>query len=577
MKRTVSSHIGMVLLACASLAPMLNTSRAASLTPIATGDAVVGATGDRANLALASGGGVPFSSSDLTDNYASDRVNDGVNDNTGNSWISLTTGTNEYVGVTLPGPSTISAMVFDGETGYGGRSAGTWSLQYTLAADPATTTSWTEIGEYVYSEPTCAQPMPRSLFAFPAINNVTGIRLVLKNSACINLAVQELEAYSPFTAPPAILTQPQSTNVMVGDMVTLSVSAENGESFQWSKDGTNISGAGASAYFLANVKLSDAGSYKVVVNGLGAVTSSVAVLTVTAAPAYASSKDAILADKPIHYYPLDETNGTVAADLGSKAGGGGTYTGGITLGQSVPTSQMGKAAAFFDGRDGSFVDLGVFHPGDAVTLEAWVNMATDASTAYKAVIARWDGSYEMDATGTDVGNLVIRNDSNAFGLVATAKPFQRNVWTHIASKFENGVLTIFMNGEQGTSQDLGGILQDQGLNTPDRVMIGATRAGILCWRGKIAQVAIYDKGLTAGQIRAHYQAAMPPQAPGLNTQNAVLVSWPSFPAGFILQGTPNLQTPVWSADTNTVRSEGGLFKVALPTGSENSFFRVTKP
>ena len=61
------------------LAAATATAQAASLTPIAVGDAAVAAAlAGRANVALASGGGVAFSSSDLGPAYAWDRVNDGV-------------------------------------------------------------------------------------------------------------------------------------------------------------------------------------------------------------------------------------------------------------------------------------------------------------------------------------------------------------------------------------------------------------------------------------------------------------------------------------------------------------------
>jgi len=359
----------------------------------------------------------------------------------------------------------------------------------------------------------------------------------------------------------------------------LSVAAAGGQSYQWRKDGTDLPGATNFTYTISDVKLTDAGAYTVFVkNDLGDITSNPAQLTVNPAPSYANTKEAILADKPIHYYPLDETSGTVAADLGSKSSGGGNYTGGVTLGQAVPLPQMGKAAAFFDGADGTFVDLGLFHPGDSVTFEAWVNMAPDASATFKAIVARWDGSYEMDANPTDVGNLVIRNSDNAFGLVATAKPFTRGQWSHIASSFANGVMTIYLNGEQGTSLTLGGVLQDLGVNTPDRVLIGATRSGIFGWRGQIAQVAIYDKGLSAAQIRAHYRAALPSQGPALQIEKAVLVSWPTFPAGFTLQSATNAASPVWTPVTNVVSLEGGFNKVAVPTSSpSNLVFRLLKP
>ena len=67
-----------------------------------------------------------------------------------------------------------------------------------------------------------------------------------------------------------------------------------------------------------------AGSYTLVIsNSFGAATSSVATLTVLPPPAgYASN---ILADHPLSYFRLDETNGTVAYDY--AGGNNGNYYG----------------------------------------------------------------------------------------------------------------------------------------------------------------------------------------------------------------------------------------------------------
>ena len=297
-----------------------------SLTPSTTGDApVAGAIAGRPNLALASGGGVAFSSSDLTPDYAAPRVNDGVINHSGNSWIPLTTAGTESVGVKFAVPADIDSLVFHGQTGYNGRSAGTWSLEFTKDATPSASSSWSGIGTYSYSEPGCAVPMPRSFFSFNVISNVTGVRLVLKNAACsAQLAVQELEAYGPLVNPPTIDAQPAGGTVVAGSDFTFTVSATGASTFVWRKNGNAISGATTASYRLSDVKTSHAGTYSVVVaNSAGSLTSDGAELVVTPAPDFASYTEAVLADNPIHYYPLDETSGTVAADLGSLATSGG--------------------------------------------------------------------------------------------------------------------------------------------------------------------------------------------------------------------------------------------------------------
>ena len=85
---------------------------------------------------------------------------------------------------------------------------------------------------------------------------------------------------------PTISTQPKSQTIAEGKSVTFSVTATGSElKYQWKKGGTAISGATSSSYTISSVKPGDAGSYTVTVsNSAGNVTSSAAVLTVTAKP-----------------------------------------------------------------------------------------------------------------------------------------------------------------------------------------------------------------------------------------------------------------------------------------------------
>jgi plastocyanin len=87
-------------------------------------------------------------------------------------------------------------------------------------------------------------------------------------------------------SPPTIVTQPHSQAVAPGQDVTFTVSATGPPplSFQWLFQGSEIVGATGSTLMLTNVQPAHAGSYSVVVNNsFGSVTSSPAVLTVSAA------------------------------------------------------------------------------------------------------------------------------------------------------------------------------------------------------------------------------------------------------------------------------------------------------
>jgi len=104
-------------------------------------------------------------------------------------------------------------------------------------------------------------------------------------------AIIALEA--PPAGAPTISSQPQGTSKYTGESLTLTVTASSSDggalSYQWKKDGVDISGATSASLTISSLILSDAGSYTVVVtNTLGTSTANVmsssAVIAVTAAP-----------------------------------------------------------------------------------------------------------------------------------------------------------------------------------------------------------------------------------------------------------------------------------------------------
>lgn len=85
------------------------------------------------------------------------------------------------------------------------------------------------------------------------------------------------------TQAPSIVNQPVSATVVAGDPATFSVSVSGATpfTFQWQKNGVNISGATASSYAIAQTAQADSGVYRcIVTNPIGSITSAEAKLTV---------------------------------------------------------------------------------------------------------------------------------------------------------------------------------------------------------------------------------------------------------------------------------------------------------
>jgi Leucine-rich repeat (LRR) protein len=139
-------------------------------------------------------------------------------------------------------------------------------------------------------------------------------------------------------APPAISIQPQSLTNLVGTTANFSVTASGtpAPSYQWLFNGATIPGATASAISVANLQLSNAGPYRVVVaNPAGSVTSSVAVLTVVC--------------PSITLSPSTLPNGTAGVPYSqtlSASGGVGSYSFAISSGGLLPGLSLSPTGSF---------------------------------------------------------------------------------------------------------------------------------------------------------------------------------------------------------------------------------------
>ncbi|CAN5365246.1 hypothetical protein BH09BAC3_BH09BAC3_10530 [soil metagenome] len=143
-------------------------------------------------------------------------------------------------------------------------------------------------GGWIYFiDPTQASPTP-TLFG----SNVSGTSLSIMTGTDGNLyylsrATQRLYRikYTPPTGTPSIVQQPTSVSVSVGQPASFLVVANGtpAPTYQWQKEGVNISGATQPALNIPQTQLADAGNYRVIVtNSVNNVTSNTAVLTVTA-------------------------------------------------------------------------------------------------------------------------------------------------------------------------------------------------------------------------------------------------------------------------------------------------------
>ena len=118
------------------------------------------------------------------------------------------------------------------------------------------------------------------------------------------MAIAAGYAHTVALVPVSITTQPANVTVNITSNATFSVTATGASplSYQWRKNGVDLSGATSASLMFSNVQTNQAGNYTVVItNAYGSLTSSVAVLTVNRLPqtiSFGSLPDKRVGDAP---------------------------------------------------------------------------------------------------------------------------------------------------------------------------------------------------------------------------------------------------------------------------------------
>ncbi|MDF3066671.1 MAG: hypothetical protein K0R38_2272 [Polyangiaceae bacterium] len=239
----------------------------------------------------------------------------------------------------------------------------------------------------------------------------------------------------PMSQPPAIATQPASRTVPVGAAVTFTVSASGSAplSYQWQRNGANISGATAASYSLGSAQIADNGAQfrAVVTNGFGSATSNAATLTVTSnqAPSVSITAPSV----------------------------GATYTGGSTL----TFSGTGT-----DAEDGTL-------PASAFTWRIDLHHDQHIHPALQDVVGIKSGAWAVPSTGhTETSvfyrvHLTVRDSS---GLTSTTSRDVSPVLRQLTLATVPSGLTVTLDGQPATTPltfpSVVGVQRDIGVVSP---------------------------------------------------------------------------------------------------------------
>jgi len=217
---------------------------------------------------------------------------------------------------------------------------------------------------------------------------------------------------------------------------------------------------------------------------------------------------AVDGNEPIAHWTLDEGSGTIAYDSAGDNDGN-------VYGAVWTTGQIDGALSFDGVND--YVDCGtgpaLTGTGD-FTVSAWVKTESTAVGVIvnqrSTVFRDWDGSYMFNVQSTGYVHFAVYNEGHNFNFESNIK-VNDGIWHHIV-----GVRRNSTDGEiyiDGNLDNTGTGPAKSLLNVP--VVIGRWNADGSYFNGKIDEVRIYDRALSAEEIQANMYMRLTGNEPNL--------------------------------------------------------------
>ena len=230
-------------------------------------------------------------------------------------------------------------------------------------------------------------------------------------------------------------------------------------------------------------------------------------------PDWATLRAANISEIQTYLGNMDEGSGTVAYDTSDNNNIG--ILSGPSWGGSTTTCKIGGCLTF-DGTN-DYVDAGgnsSFDLQNALTIEAWIypySVAVTGSIAGNIDAAGDKAQYLFRTTNTGYLNFY-QSDTNSLTMTGTSQPITVNAWQHIVvvRTSTTGTITLYRNGIADANIGNSTVLQIPQDNERGNTTIGRFgSASGQYFNGLIDEVRVYNRALSAEEIRYHYNRGGP--------------------------------------------------------------------
>jgi PKD repeat protein len=206
-------------------------------------------------------------------------------------------------------------------------------------------------------------------------------------------------------------------------------------------------------------------------------------------------------------YNFEEAGGTTVVDASGK-GNHGTISGAVR----TTSGKYGKAL-FFDGvndwvtiKDTSSLDL-----TSGMTLEAWV-YPTVSMTQWATVVLKEQpggGLYELYANGDQSQPLTSVTIGGDYKVLSGGPWLIPNTWVHLAATYNGATQRLYVNGSEVDSRPQSGSIQV----SDSALRIGGNSIWGEFFKGRIDEVRVYNRALSAGEIQTDMNKSVATSSP----------------------------------------------------------------
>src|SRR5262249_15842162 len=241
--------------------------------------------------------------------------------------------------------------------------------------------------------------------------------------------------------------------------------------------------------------------------------------TATATPAPTATPTPTPPPSLMAAYGFNEGSGTVVSDV-SGNGNNGTISG-----ATWTTSGRYGNALSFSGTNAlvTINNSASLQLTSAMTLEAWV-YPTTVNSAWRDVIYKGNDNYYLEGTSSNSHHpLPVAIVGGVYTEAVGPNSLTANTWAHLAETYDGATMRLYVNGVQVASRAQTGAIA----TSTNPLQIGGDSLYGQYFAGRIDEVRIYNRALSATEIQNDMNTALTPPATPTPTPPATPTSTPT--------------------------------------------------